>query len=122
MNLRNNFHNICNVTLTKLKNFIPYLQDKNIALIKIDIEGSEGNALEGGIDLIEKYHVPFILMEFTPIYLKEHNTDPIKLLKLFIDNGYNISTKGFLSKEFVSIEYIIKHINIQTNLYFIYMN
>ena len=120
--LKNNFNNICNVTLTKLNNFYSFFLKKNIALIKIDIEGSEGNALEGGIDLIEKYHVPFILMEFTPMYLKEHNTNPIKLLQLFTNNGYKISMEGFLSKTFISIDYIMKHIKIQTNLYFIYMN
>jgi FkbM family methyltransferase len=120
--VRNNFDYFCNVTLLKLNNFYSFFQNENIALIKIDIEGSEGNALEGGIDFIEKYHVPFIFMEFTPMYLKEHNTNPIKLLQLFTDNGYKISLKGFLSKEFISIDYIMKHIKVQINLYFIYMN
>lgn len=112
----------CNVTLTKLKNFFPYLLDKHIALIKIDIEGSEGNALEGGIKLITKYHVPFILIEYTPILLKEHNTDPINFLKLFTNNGYKISMQGFLSGIFISIEEIIKQVTSHINLYFIHMN
>ena len=119
--VRNNFYKLCNVTLTQLNNFYPYLSDKNIALIKIDIEGSEGNALEGGIDLIKKIKVPYILIEYTPSYLKEHNTDPIKLLKLLTDNGYRISIDGFLSSTFISIEYIIKNIQNQINLYFIYL-
>ena len=119
--IRKTFYKLCNVTLTKLNTFYPYLSDKHIALIKIDIEGSEGNALEGGIDLIKKYHVPFILIEYTPMYLKEHNSDPIKFLKLLTDNGYKISINGFLSKKFISIDYIIKAIKIQINLYFIYM-
>ena len=33
-------------------------------MIKMDIEGSEGKAFESGIELITKYHVPFILMEY----------------------------------------------------------
>lgn len=119
--IKQRFYKLCNVTLTQLNNFYPYLSDKHIALIKIDVEGSEGDALEGGIDLIKKYHVPFILVEYTPVYLKKHNTDPIKLLKLFTDNGYKISINGFLSKTFFSIDYIIKHIKLQINLYFIYM-
>ena len=74
-NLTKLFKKTKKVILTKLSNFIPYLSDKNIALIKIDIEGGEGKAFASGIDLISKYHVPFIFIEITPIYLKEHGTD-----------------------------------------------
>jgi FkbM family methyltransferase len=116
------FIKLCDVTLTKLNNFFPYLSDKHIALIKIDIEGSEENALEGGIELITNFHVPFILMEYTPIFLKEHNTDPINFLKLFINNGYKVSMQGFLSGIFISIEEIIKRVTFQVNLYFIHKN
>ena len=38
--------------LNRLSNFIPFLSDKNVVFIKIDIEGSEGKAFEGGIELI----------------------------------------------------------------------
>ena len=48
------------IFLTRLSNYIPFLIGKNLALIKIDIEGSEGKALESGIELITKYHIPFI--------------------------------------------------------------
>ena len=41
-----------NVQITKLSAYIPYLKYKYLALIKLDIEGSEAKALEGGIDLI----------------------------------------------------------------------
>ena len=40
------------VSLTKLSNFIPFLSSKNLALIKIDIEGAEGKVIEEGIELI----------------------------------------------------------------------
>ena len=108
------------VYLTKLSNFIPYLSNKNVALIKIDIEGGEGKALESGIELITKYNVPFILIEFTPKFLKEHGTDPIKFIKIFIDNGYKISIKDFLSNKFISINNLIKKIKFQINCYFIH--
>ena len=58
------------VYITKLSNFIPFLSDKNIAFIKIDVEGSEEKALKGGIELITKFHVPFIFMEWAPNNLK----------------------------------------------------
>ena len=71
-------------------------------MIKIDIEGSEGKAFEGGIEIIKKIHVPFIFMEFTPHLLKDHGTEPTNFLQLFIDNGYKISIHGFLSKKYIS--------------------
>ena len=58
------------IILTKLNNYIPFLYNKNLVLIKIDVEGSEGKVIEGGMDLITKYHVPFIFLEFTPNSLK----------------------------------------------------
>ena len=118
--IKNNLFKNGNVIVTKLKNFIPYLSDKKVALIKIDIEGGEGKAIEGGLDLITKYHIPFIVLEFTPIYLKEHKTDPIKFLELFENNGYKISSNGFFSNSFLSINEVMKIVNIQVNLYFIY--
>ena len=104
------------VNLTKLSNFIPFLSNKNIALLKLDIEGGEGKAIESGIDLINKIHVPFIFSEFSPKMLLSHGTDPKKFLQIFIDNGYKISKKGFFSKKYINIDKI-KH---RCNLYFIY--
>ena len=50
--LNNQFKKLKEVSLTKLSNFIPYLSDKNLALIKVDIEGAEGKAFESGIELL----------------------------------------------------------------------
>ena len=108
------------VELTKLSNFIPFLSNKNLALIKIDIEGSEGIVIENGIDLIKKYHVPFIFIEFTPGILIEHKTDPKKLIQIFLDNGYKIRIEGFLNNNYISLDdFLIKAVN-QINVYFIY--
>ena len=93
--------------LTRLSNYYPFFSNKNIALIKIDIEGSEGKVFEGGIELISKYHVPFILLEFTPDSLKEHGTNPREFLNLFETNGYKFSKLNFLSKSFVSVDQIM---------------
>ena len=70
------FQKLKKVSLVKLNRYIPFLSNKNIALIKLDIEGNEGKAIESGIDLITEYKVPFIFIEFTPICLNEHETDP----------------------------------------------
>lgn len=120
INLNIKFQKLKEVSLTRLSNFIPYLSDKNLALIKIDIEGAEGKAFESGIELITKYHIPFIVIEITPIFLKEHGTDPYEFIKLFVDNGYYISLQGFLNKNYVSIKQLFKKIKFQRNCYFIY--
>ena len=114
------FKKVGKVSLTKLKNFIPYLSDKNIALIKIDVEGAEGKVIKSGIDLICKYHVPFIFIEFTPKFLIKHKTNPRKFINIFIDNGYRISLKGFLSKNYISVDELIKSTKFQINTYFIH--
>ena len=105
------------VKITKLSKFLPYLSSKNIALIKLDIEGGEGKVIEDAIELINKYHVPFIFTEFDPDYLKKQGTDPKKYLELFINNGYKISFDGFLNKNYVNPKDINSGHN---NLYFIY--
>ena len=108
------------IILTKLEKYIPYLVIKNLALMKLDIEGSEGKAIESGKELIIKYHIPFIFMEWTPKALKLKGTDPELFLKLFINNGYKISKKDFLSGEYCSFDEII---NVEViNLYIIYTN
>ena len=109
------FNKTFEVSLTKLSKFIPYLSSKNLALIKLDIEGGEGKAIEDGIELINKIHVPFIFSEFNPRYLRKHKSDPKKFLRTFIENGYKISKEGFFGTYFNSIEEIKFG-----NLYFTY--
>ena len=103
-----------------IDNYLPFIKEKNLVLIKIDVEGSEGKAFEGGIELITHYHVPFIFMEFTPSLLKLHRTDSKQFLQTFVNNGYKISPLNFLDQRNYTIDYIIKSIFYQTNLYITY--
>jgi len=108
------------VEITTLNTFIPYLSDKNVALMKIDIEGYEFEAINGGKELITKYHVPFIVLEFSPPFLKEIGSDPRELIQFFVDQGYKISLNGFLSKNFITAEELLKKSGFQINCYFIH--
>ena len=108
------------IEFTKLSYFVPYLSKKNLAFIKIDVEGSEGKVINSGIELITKYHIPFLLVEFNNDYLKMQGTDPKVLLEIFINNGYLISTKDFWSKSYSSIESILKIK--RCNLYIVFSN
>ena len=105
------------IILTKLSNYISYFENKNLALIKMDIEGLEGKAFESGIEFITNYHVPFIFMEFNPKHLSEYGTNPQKLLEIFISNGYKINIKNFFEKTNYDIKYLIGNIR---NLYLVY--
>ena len=96
------------VEITTLNNFIPYLSDKNIALMKLDVEGHELKVLEGGKELITKFHIPFVIVEFSPRLLKELGSEPYKLVKLFVDNGYNISIEGFFSKKYITMQQLLE--------------
>lgn len=115
---KNNKKLIEEVKITKLSNYINFLSKKNLGLIKIDIEGAEGKAIISGIELITKYHVPFLFIEFAPYYMKLQGTDPKFFLELFLNNGYKISKYDFLSKKYSSIDELLKIET--TNLYFIY--
>ena len=108
------------VNLTRLSNFIPYLSDKNIALIKLDCEGSEERAIKSGMELVTKYHVPFIFLEFSPKFLGQHNSDPSNFIKFFLDNGYVMSINGFLDKNYITLEELLNKVKFQINLYLIY--
>ena len=107
-----------NIEFTKLSNYIPYLSKKNLALIKLDVEGSEGKVINSGIELITKYHVPFLLVELNVNLLKMQGTDIKTFLEIFINNGYLISTQDFLSKRYSSIDDLLKIP--RANLYIVY--
>ena len=118
--LNQQFTKIGEVEITTLNSFIPFLSKKNVALIKIDVEGNEFRIIEGGKELITKYHVPFVVLEFTPNYLKELDSDPEKLIQFFINNGYKISINGFLSKNYITKQKLFKIVGNQINCYFIH--
>ena len=109
--------------LTKLSNYIEFLSTKNLVLIKMDIEGSEGKAIESGIELISKYHAPFIFLEFTPKLLEMHGIEPIKFLEIFEMNGYKFAKKNYFDTNYYTKQEIIgKSKNIAINLFIIYYN
>ena len=55
-----------------ISNYFPYLSKKNLALIKMDIEGGEVKVMEDGIKFIKEMHVPFIFSEYNPPLMKKH--------------------------------------------------
>ena len=58
--------------------------------------------MQDAIDLIIKYHIPYIFSEFNINMIKEHGNNPKKYLKLFTDNGYKVNDEGFFGKKFIN--------------------
>ena len=104
------------VPIIKLSSFIPYFAHKNLALIKLDIEGSEALVMQDAIEFITKYHIPYIYSEFSISMIKEHGNNPIEYIKLFTNNGYKVNTESFLSQNFIDPEKVSSG-----NLYLIYI-
>ena len=96
------------VEFIKLSNYYSFLSKKNLALIKLDVEGSEGKVIESGIEFISQYHVPFLFVEFRNDYLKLQGTDPKEFLEMFERNGYLFSNVDFFSQKYSSIEDLLK--------------
>jgi len=112
------------VYLTKLSNYVEFLSTKNVALIKIDTEGSEGKAIESGIELITNYHVPFIFLEFVPKFLVLHETDPMKFLEMLETNGYKFPKNNFFDNYYYTKQEIMEKTENGKgiNLYIVYSN
>ena len=108
-----------NIELTKLSRYYKYLSNKNLAFIKLDVEGSEANVFEGGKKLITKYHVPFIKLEFEVRMIEAHRNNAFEFLQFFENNGYKISLKDFFSKEYISSTELAKSKG-NNNLYIVY--
>ena len=93
--------------LTKLNNYVSYLSDKKVVFMKISVEGAEGVVILGGIEFITKIHIPFIYLEFISENLNFYKADKRKMLEIFEENGYKISTTSFLDKNYSSIDDLI---------------
>ena len=107
------------IELTKLGKYTKFLSEKNLAFIKLDVEGAEGTVFEGGKEIIDKYHVPFIMTEFEVRLLESHGTKVLNFLEFFENNGYKFSLIDFFSKEYISSSELIQ-IKRNKNLFVVY--
>ena len=120
-NLDKDYIKIAKIKANKLSNFIPLINGKRLTLIKLDLEYEGEMAIESGKELILKYHIPYIFIEFNMSMFSLHETRPQDFLRFFTQNGYKISLSGFLSEEFISIEDLMKTKFITINLYLVFV-
>ena len=120
-NLDKDYIKIDQVKTTKLSNFLPLITNKHVILIRLDLEYEGEMAILSGKELIYKYHIPFIFIEFNMLMFALHETRPQDFLRFFTENGYKISLKGFLTDEFISVEEIMRTNFIIINLYLVFV-
>jgi len=119
-NLDKDYIKIGTIQTMKLDDIIPLL-NKRITLLVFDLELEGEMALESGKDLITKYHIPFIFIEFNILTFRVHETDAKKFLLFFIQNGYKISLDGFLTSQFIRIDDLLRMNFLIIDLYIIYV-
>ena len=120
-NLDKDYIKIDQVKTTKLSNFLPLITNKHVILIRLDLEYEGEMAILSGKELIYKYHIPYIFIEFNMLMFALHETRPQDFLRFFTENGYKISLKGFLTDEFISVEEIMRTNFITINLYLVFV-
>ena len=109
------------INSTRLKDFIPLINNKRITLLRLDLEFEGEKAIKSGKELITLYHVPYVFIAFNKKMFNIYETKAEDFLKFFVNNGYQLSLKGFLTKEFISIEDLMKKKFKQINLYLVYI-
>ena len=94
----------------------------NVAMIKMDIEGYEYNALLGGKKILTQLHVPYIVTTFSPAKMNKHGSNnAYNYLNQFETAGYKFSLTGF-DDNFVTINSIMQRLIIydSVDLFLIY--
>ena len=118
-NIDGNYIKIGNVRTIKLIDIISKV-NKRLTLLILNMKLEGEMALESGKELVSKYHIPFIFIEFNLNIFKVHKRNAEHFLFFFIDNGYKISLNGFLNNEFINIIDLL-NINFENiNLYIVY--
>mmetsp|Transcript_4301 Transcript_4301/g.6294 ORF Transcript_4301/g.6294 Transcript_4301/m.6294 type:complete len:425 (-) Transcript_4301:65-1339(-) len=85
---------IRDTVVTKRLDDVASSEGKNIALVKIDVEGYETHVVEGGRNFLLDSKIPFIIAEFVPQWIRKKDGDPERMINRFYDAGYKILKKG----------------------------
>ena len=119
-NLDNNYIKIDRIKSSKFTDFIPYINNKKITLLILNIKYEGEMAIKSEEILISKYKVPFIFIEFNLLIFSIQETNPQEFLSFFTKNGYKISLDGFLTDHFINIDDLMKMKFEDIALYLIY--
>jgi len=77
------------VSVQTLDSFVEANQLKNIAFIKIDVEGFEPFVIEGAKETIHQ-HKPAIFIEITDQWFREKDSSEVDIVNYFLSEGYQL--------------------------------
>jgi len=69
-------------------------QGMKVVVVKMDVEGYEGNVLEGGTKFFLESDISIISTEFVPKWIKEKGGDPEEFKRKFSSAGYGLREGG----------------------------
>lgn len=119
-NINKEYIKLDTVKAYKFNDYIPFLNKKRIILLRIDLKIEGIGAIESGKELISKYHIPFIYIEFNISMFLINKANPQDFLYFFINNEYKISLNGFLSNNFINVTELMCIDLSSISLYLIY--
>jgi FkbM family methyltransferase len=76
--------------------------------IKMDIEGHEGSALEGAVEILTRFQ-PTVIMELTPGNLRKRGNDPVAVVQRFFDAGLTVEVIG-CDLKFLKSEDVVNYV------------
>ena len=69
-------------------------QGINVVVVKMDVEGYEGNVLEGGTKFFLESGISIITTEFVPKWIQNKGGDPDEFKRKFSSAGYSLELQG----------------------------
>jgi len=106
-NLDKDYKKIESVEMAKLNDYLQYFDNRNVALVRIDLDAEGAKAIETGKILFSQFHVPYVFVEFNKKAFLERQTNPEDFFREFFDDGYKISFDGFFDNQQKTVEDII---------------
>lgn len=79
------------VSGVSLNDFVKQYGIAKIDVLKIDVQGAEGQAFEGMSDILSSKNAPKLFMEVYPYGLLKMHTNPLELLRRLEGYGYELS-------------------------------
>lgn len=120
-NLDNDYKKIETVEMARLNDYLQYFDNRNVALVRIDLDAEGAKAIETGKILFSQFHVPYVFVEFNKKSFLERETHIDYFFKEFFDDGYKISFDGFFDNQRRTVEEIMNIEQDRISLYLTFL-
>lgn len=82
------------IPVRRLDHVINISEGINVVVVKMDVEGYEGNVLEGGTKFFLESDISIITTEFVPKLIEDKGGDPDEFKRKFSSAGYSLQLQG----------------------------